>query len=117
MKIFISQPMKGKTEEDILEERKKLIELAEDIVENPVDVIDSYFKDAPKTEDNVVIDRVCYLGKSIQKLAEADAAVFGSGWKTTPGCIIEHKVCELYDIPILNYEDDNEDTTSGKSLY
>lgn len=106
MKVFISQPMKGKTEEEILEERKKLIELAEDIVEKPVEVIDSYFKDAPKTEDNVIVDRVWYLGKSIQKLAEADAAVFGNGWSITPGCIIEHQVCELYDIPILNYEDD-----------
>lgn len=115
MKVFISQPMKGKTEEEIVKERKKLIKLAEGISDEPIEIIDSYFKDTPKTEDNVVTDRVFYLGKSLQKLSEADAVMFGNGWETTSGCIIERKVCELYDIPILNFEADKVDVTNSKS--
>lgn len=31
-KLFISQPMKGKSDEDILAERKKAIKSAEDVI-------------------------------------------------------------------------------------
>lgn len=100
MKIFISQPMKGKTEEEIKSEREKLIKLAEEKAGEPVEIIDSYFQDVPK-KDNVVIDRVWYLGKSLQKLSEANAVVFGQSWDKYDGCRIEHEVCKLYSIPIL----------------
>lgn len=46
-KLFISQPMKGKTDEEILEERQKAIKSAEKMVGEPVEVIDSFFQNAP----------------------------------------------------------------------
>lgn len=42
-KLFISQPMKGKSDEDILAERKKAIKSAEQKIGEPVEVIDSFF--------------------------------------------------------------------------
>ena len=44
-KLFISQPMKGKTEEQILQDRKFAIEKAEEILGEPVEVIDSFFQE------------------------------------------------------------------------
>lgn len=41
-KLFISQPMKGKSDEDILTERKKAIKSAEEKIGEPVEVIDSF---------------------------------------------------------------------------
>ena len=38
-KLFISQPMKGKSDEDILAERKKAIKSAEDVIGEQVEVI------------------------------------------------------------------------------
>lgn len=46
-KLFISQPMKGKSDEDILAERKKAIQSAEQKIGEPVEVIDSFFQEAP----------------------------------------------------------------------
>ena len=46
-KLFISQPMRGKTDEEILAVRKKAIESAEKLVGEPVEVIDSFFRAAP----------------------------------------------------------------------
>ena len=46
-KLFISQPMKGKSDEDILAERKKAIKSAEQKIGEPVEVIDSFFQEAP----------------------------------------------------------------------
>lgn len=100
-KLFISQPMKGKTDEGILKERKALIAKAEEVVGEKLDDIDSFFTDAPKDKNNIVTEPVWWLGKSLMKLAEADVAIFGDGWKNYNGCCVEHEVCERYKIEIL----------------
>lgn len=48
-KLFISQPMKGKTDEEILKEREKAIASAKrNFAENEeIEVIDSFFQSAP----------------------------------------------------------------------
>lgn len=45
-KLFISQPMRGKTDEEILAVRAKAIQSAERVLGEEVDAIDSFFKDA-----------------------------------------------------------------------
>ena len=42
-KLFISQPMRGKTEEEILVAREKAIAKAKKLVGEPIEVIDSFF--------------------------------------------------------------------------
>lgn len=46
-KLFISKPMRGKSDEEILAERQKAIEAAEKVIGEPVEVIDSFFEKAP----------------------------------------------------------------------
>lgn len=46
-KLFISQPMRGKTDEEILAAREKAIKSAERNLGEPVEVIDSFFQNAP----------------------------------------------------------------------
>lgn len=46
-KLFISQPMAGKTDEEIKETRKKAIEYAELLLGEKVEVIESFFEGAP----------------------------------------------------------------------
>ena len=53
-KLFISQPMKGKSDEDILAERKKAIKSAEDVIGEQVEVIDSFFQEAPGCKATLV---------------------------------------------------------------
>lgn len=92
-KLFISQPMKGKSDEDILAERKKAIEAAEKVIGEPVEVIDSFFEKAP-----VNAKPLWFLGKSLELLADADVAYFAPGWEDARGCKIEHTCAVEYDI-------------------
>ena len=41
-KLFISQPMRGKTDEEILRERNEAITIAKDIMKDDIEVIDSF---------------------------------------------------------------------------
>lgn len=41
-KLFISQPMRGKTDDEILAERSNAIQAAKDSLGEPVEVIDSF---------------------------------------------------------------------------
>lgn len=50
-KLFISQSMKGKTNEEIEAERAKAVEEAKAVLNDDVEVIDSFFKDAPEMQD------------------------------------------------------------------
>lgn len=103
MKVFISQPMKGRTDEEIQSERKKIIKkIKED--HDGVKIIDNVIKD---TDDDC--SRVCCLSESIKLLSEADAAYFAEGWKDADGCVIEHMICEKYDIEILEDDDDGDE--------
>lgn len=92
-KLFISQPMKGKSDEDILAERKKAIKSAEQKIGEPVEVIDSFFQEAP-----VNAKPLWFLGKSLELLADADVAYFAPGWEDARGCKIEHTCAVEYDI-------------------
>ncbi len=47
MKLFISQPMCGKTNEEIIEKRERIKKECQKHYDTNVDVIDSFFKDAP----------------------------------------------------------------------
>lgn len=95
MKLFISQPMKGKTDELILEERNKAAGLFILEGEN-VEVIDSFFKDAP-----VKAAPLWYLGESIKLLGEADVVYFCKDWQKYNGCTIEHECAVRYGKTIV----------------
>lgn len=87
MKIMISQPMRGKTEEQIRSEREELVRQLEKQGHEVIDTVLDLSKG--KTP-------VHYLAKSIELLAEADAVVFMKGWENARGCRIEYRVASEY---------------------
>ena len=100
-KLFISQPMNGKTNEEILAERDKLIEKAENALHEKFEVIDSFFKDAPHDAKPL-----WFLGKSFELLSTADVAIFGKGWELARGCKLENEACIEYGITVIeSYSD------------
>ena len=98
-KLFISQPMRGLTDEEILKAREEIRARAEHAIGEPVELIDSFIKDFPG-EINKSIPVWC-LGKSIQFLSQADIAYFGGNWRNARGCKIEHEVARIYGIKII----------------
>lgn len=92
-KLFISQPMRGKSDEEILAEREKAIKAAQELVGEPVEVIDSFFQSAPADARPL-----WFLGKSLELLSIADVVYFAEGWQDARGCRIEHECAVEYDI-------------------
>lgn len=95
-KLFISQPMRGKTDEEILKEREIAIEKARDVLGEDVEVIDSFFQSAP-----VNAKPLWFLGKSLELLSTADIVYFADGWENARGCKIEHECVVEYGIDII----------------
>ena len=95
-KLFISQPMNGKSDEGILKERKYLIAKAEERTGETYEVLDTFFADAPADAKPL-----WYLGESLKHLAMADLAVFALDWQTARGCRIEHEAAMQYGIAMM----------------
>ena len=98
-KLFISQPMKGLTDKEILKAREEIKTRAEQAIGEQVELIDSFIEDYPR-EINKSIS-VWYLGKSIQFLSQADVAYFGGDWRNARGCKIEYEVANAYGIKTI----------------
>ena len=92
-KLFISQPMNGKTDAEILEVRNKAIKSAERELGEKVEVIDSFFRNAPHDAKPL-----WFLGKSLELLSEADVAYFAKGWEEARSCRIENQCAIDYGI-------------------
>lgn len=97
-KLFISQPMRGKTDEEIFAERERAIKAAEELLREPVEVIDSFFRSAP-----VGAKPLWFLGKSLELLSDADIAYFAKDWQKARGCKIEHECAVEYGIPRIDH--------------
>ena len=96
-RLFISQPMNGKTDDEILAVRKKAVESAKrQLNDDDIVVIDSFFRDAPHGASPL-----WFLGKSIELLSTADVAYFAEDWENARGCRIENECAIAYDIMVI----------------
>lgn len=96
-RLFISQPMRGKTDEEILLTRAKAVESARNHLGEEVEVIDSFFQNVPNTENKAL----WCLGESLKLLATADVAYFAHDWENYRGCKIENQCAIEYGITVI----------------
>lgn len=89
MKIMISQPMRGKTEKEIKDEREELVKKLQ---EEGHEVLETVFEDF-----DCYASPIAYLARSIEFLDKADAVVFMKGWENARGCKIEHEIALKYE--------------------
>lgn len=95
-KLFISQPINGKTDEEILAERKTAIVKAKELVGEEVEVIDTFYMDFSSNAKPLE-----YLARSIADLAKVDVAYFAKGWDEERGCKIEYECAIQYGIQTI----------------
>lgn len=94
IKVFISQPMRDKTDEQIKAERKRALDEIKSLYPNDeIEEIKSFFKGAPHDATPL-----WYLGESIKLLGRADIAYFCKDWEKYRECCIEHECCVRYSI-------------------
>ena len=97
IKVFISQPMKNKSDNEILNERKNAIEEIENTFgDKNIEIIDSFFQHAP-----VNAKPLWFLGKAIETLSSADVAYFTPGWEKARGCKIENLCAKEYGVTVI----------------
>lgn len=99
MKVFISQPMRDKTDEEIKTEREKVVSIIKEKYNQDVEIIDSFFENAPHNAKPL-----WFLGKSLELLADADVAYFCKDWELYRGCRIEHICAKEYRIDVMESE-------------
>ena len=97
MKAMISQPMRGKSEEEILATRNYLKEMA---TQSNFEVIDTLFDFGDKPA-------IFYLAKSIEAMSEADVVIFSPGWEEARGCRIEFEIAKEYGKRIIILPNEN----------
>lgn len=100
-KVFISQPMNGRTNEEIKVERERAKKELERLFypEESVTILESWINGvqlAPGINKDLWM-----LSKSIEILAQADAVYFAPGWDKARGCRIEHECARQYGIACL----------------
>lgn len=100
-KLFVSVPMRGRTEENIKNSMETMKIIAEGYIGERLEMIDTWFVDIPEGVKN---ENIYCLGKSIQKMSDADYFIgvtpdFSLG--EFPGCEIEAYVAREYDIPTI----------------
>ena len=102
MKVFLSQPMRGKTHEEILSSIREVQEFLTKYLDSTnIEIIESY---SPRNKDK---EPLVALGDSIKDLAKADLVVFLNDWNQYRGCIIEHHTAKIYEIPHISIKSEN----------
>lgn len=96
-KLFISQPMRDKTDEEIKAERAEIVNRVTERF-GEVEVIDSFIEENAPDNAN---SGLWYLGKSLELLSTADCVYFAEGWQDYRGCKIEHECAVQYGIDIV----------------
>lgn len=112
-KLFISCPMKGRTEENIRKSKEKMHKIAEVVFEQELEVIPSYIEDYPPKDSH---EAVWYLGENIKLLSQADYFIGIEYAYEYKGCAVERSFAGEYGIPsyclplnfIITREEDEE---------
>lgn len=95
MKIFLSQPMAGRAEDEILLERAYVTDILKERHGEDIEILHTYY-DGPEPP-------LCKLGMAIQALASADMVYFLPGWNHSRGCKIEYQCAMEYDLPCFEF--------------
>ena len=106
MKAMISQPMAGKTDEEIAEARERAKVKLEEMGYEFVNTLftDEWYSDEAMRERGVVQVPLCFLAKSLENMSLCHAAYFAKGWEQARGCRIEHDAATAYGLDVI-YED------------
>ena len=100
IRLFISQPMSGRTDDEILTERHNAITIVKMLLGNEIEVLDTFFTDFDQNAKPL-----SYLARSIDILAKAGIACFVRGWEYSRGCKIEYQCAINYGIPVIDFNE------------
>ena len=103
MKAMLSQPMAGKTDEEIRATKEKAVKA---LTEKGYEIVNTLFTDdwynnKNMKERGVVQIPLCFLAKSLESMSLCHAVYFCKGWEQARGCRIEHDAAVAYGLNII----------------
>ena len=103
MKAMISQPMRGKTDTEIVETRERAISFLHSKGYEVVNTLftDEWYSDEQMQARGVCNIPLCFLAKSLENMSLCNTVYLCKGWEQTRGCQIEHDVAAAYGLKIL----------------
>lgn len=107
MKAMLSQPMAGKTPDEIVATREKAMNALREKGYEVVNTLftDEWYSQEKMEERGVVQIPLCFLAKSLENMSLCHAAYFCKGWENARGCRIEHEAAKAYGLTII-YEEE-----------
>lgn len=103
MKAMISQPMAGKTDEEIVETRDKALAFLKEMGYEVVNTLftDEWYSKEQMESRGVVQIPLCFLAKSLENMSLCHTVYFCDGWGATRGCRLEHDAAKAYGLQII----------------
>lgn len=97
MKVFISQPMHGLSEQEIETRRADIVNKLTEVTDKEIEVVNPIQReDAPENAG-----RLWYIGRAISDMDGCDLVIFANGWRAAKGCHSEREVVDIYDVKYL----------------
>lgn len=107
-KAMISQPMHGKSEEEIKATRLRALQA---LAARNYAIVNTLFTGEWYSEDRsaeqgVVNRPLMFFAESVEGMSHCHAVYFCKGWESARGCKLEHAVAEAYGLTLIYEEDD-----------
>jgi hypothetical protein len=102
-KAMLSQPMAGKSDEEIIATRERAIRVLESQGYEIVNTLftDEWYNKEQMESRGVVQVPVCFLAKSLENMSLCHVVYFCKGWENARGCKIEHDVAVAYGLEVI----------------
>lgn len=103
MKAMVSQPMAGKSDEEITATRERAVSALEGMGYEVVNTLftDEWYSKESMEKRGVVQIPLCLLAKSLESMSLCHAVYFCKGWENARGCKIEHEAAKAYGLEII----------------
>ena len=99
--VYIAQPMGGRSDVDILEERVSILKFMEELLGSEIVEVPSFFRG----EERNKMKPLRMLGMGLELMSDADVIVFAPKWEEARGCRIEHECALEYGYRIIDLSD------------
>lgn len=102
-KAMFSQPMAGKTQEEIVATRNRAVAHLTALGYEVVNTLftDEWYSDDAMANRGVVNKPLCFMAKGVENMSKCHAVYFASGWGAARGCKIEHAIAHAYGLEII----------------
>ena len=106
-KVMLSQPMNGKTDEEIAATKEKAVSYLEGKGYEVINTLftDEWYSNEKMQQRGIKQIPLCFLAKSLESMSLCDAVYFCKGWQNARGCRMEHDTALAYGLKIM-YEKD-----------